>query len=179
MGHVTKSNEEDVVSFLKGQHRQIEALFKEVVARVGADRVEKFRDLCHLLTIHEAGEEAVVHPVASRALKHGETVVAARLKEESAAMTTIVELKVLDPSSDEFDTKLRKLQTSVLAHAGREEREELNKLAKSIDRDRLLRMRKAVEMVESRASSDAQETDPGVYERVTLVSPRDWATGGP
>jgi len=183
MGHATESNEEDVVGFLKAQHKQIEALLKEVVATVGADRVEKFRDLCHLLTIHEAGEEAVVHPVASRALKHGEAMVAARLKEEMAAMTTIAELKLLDPSSDAFDVKLRKLQSSVVAHAGREERDELNKLIKNIDRDRLLRMRKAVEMVESRTDGDAPDdtkaTDPGVYERVTLVNPRDWAAGGP
>jgi hemerythrin superfamily protein len=178
MRHQANANDENVVHFLKGQHKEIEALFKNVVDGVGAQRKERFRELCHLLAMHEAGEETVVHPAARRTLKGGAAVVAARLLEETNAKRAIAELKVLDPDSDTFDTKIRELQISVLAHAGREEREELNKLAGSIDEERLLRMRKAVEIAEFRASDGEEESDPGVYERVTTVSPRGSAAGG-
>jgi hypothetical protein len=178
MGHQVRAHDGDVVMFLKSQHKQIEALFREVVATLGTDRQEKFLELCRLLSRHEAAEEVVVHPVARGVLKGGEAMVAARLREETEAKRAIAELKVLDPSSDAFDTKIRELQSSVLADAGCEEREELDRLTESVDAARLMRMRSAVEMAESRAGG-AEDTDPGVYDRVTAVGPGDSATGRP
>jgi hemerythrin superfamily protein len=177
MGHQVNANDGNVVSFLKNQHKQIKVLFEEVIAKAGADREEKFRELCRLLTMHEAGEEAVVHPAATRALPRGEAVVAARIREETEAKKAISELKVLNPSSAEFDTKIHKLRSAVLAHAGREEREEFNKLAGSIDEGRLMRMRRAVETAESRAASGMEDTDPGVYEPAAPAHARDSAAG--
>jgi hemerythrin superfamily protein len=172
MGYSVQAKDGDVVSFLKGQHKQIEALFKDVVESAGTEREDRFHELCRLLTIHEAGEEAVVHPAASLALKDGAAEVAERLGEETEAREAIAELKLLDTSSDEFNSKIRELETNVLAHASREERQELNKLAGSIDAERLMRMRKAVEVAEACADDDADDTDPHIYERVTPVDPR-------
>jgi hypothetical protein len=167
MGVHVKSNGGDVISFLKAQHKEIKALFEDVVAERGPERAAKFRRLCSLLARHEAGEEGVVHPVATRALDGGEAMVAARLSEETAAKKAIGDLKGLDPSSNEFDMQIRALQAKVLMHAEREEREELRKLAASLDQERLMRMRKTVERTEALAD-DSDDTDPNVYERTTM-----------
>ena len=49
----------------------------------------------------------------------------------------------------EFETKLRALERDVLAHAEHEENEELPGLAAKLDKEKLVRMRKAVQLAES------------------------------
>jgi hypothetical protein len=163
MGTQLKNSDGDVVTFIKAQHAQIKRLFERVVAESGDEREQAFRSLTQLLDVHEAGEETVVHPVAMRVIAGGEAMIAARLKEEATAKKAIAQLKTLDVDSEEFDMKIRSLQSDVLAHAGNEEREELDKLAGTLDRERLLKMRKAVELAESTARDD--ETPLGNLER--------------
>jgi hemerythrin superfamily protein len=143
----------DVIGFLKGQHEQIKGLFENVVAARGAEREKIFFQLKSLLSAHEAAEEKVVHPAAKQTLPGGPAEVAARVGEETEAKKAVAALSQLDVSSDEFETKIRKLQSAVLAHAASEEKEEFDKLADELDEKELKDMRKAVESVEAGASA--------------------------
>jgi len=143
----------DVIGFLKGQHEQIKGLFENVVAARGAKREKIFVELKSLLSAHEAAEEKVVHPEAKQTLPGGPAEVAARVGEETEAKKALAALSQLDVSSDEFETKIRKLQGAVLAHAKSEEKEEFDKLADKLDEKKLKDMRKAVEAVEADASA--------------------------
>jgi hemerythrin superfamily protein len=139
----------DVIGFLKAQHHQIKGLFEEVVAARGAERAKSFLELKKLMTAHEAAEEKIVHPAAKSAIPGGPAEVAARVKEELEAKKALTQLSQLDPSSDEFEAEIRKLQSAVLAHASAEEKEEFDKLPGKIDESKLKEMRKAVEAVEA------------------------------
>jgi hemerythrin superfamily protein len=139
----------DVVTFLKGQHQEIKALFNQVEATEGDEREEAFYALRRLLAVHETAEEEIVHPVARRALPNGDTVVAARLKEENEAKKVLAELEKLELDSDEFDEKFAMFSTSVIAHAESEERQEFDRLADHLDQSRLESMRTAVKLAES------------------------------
>ncbi len=139
----------DVVSFLKAQHQRVKGLFSRVLSSKGEAREEAFFALRRLMAIHETAEEEIVHPAARRALQGGEAVVAARLREENEAKTVLSELETIDVDSAEFETKLRKLQSAVLAHAESEETLEFSRLAGVLDADKLKRMRKAVELAEA------------------------------
>jgi hypothetical protein len=58
-------------------------------------------------------------------------------------------MEKVDVNSPEFETKLRALAADVVAHAEREEREEFDRLAATLDATRLERMRRAAEFAES------------------------------
>src|SRR5438445_5096755 len=93
----------DVVSFLKAQHRRIDTMFERVLAARGDDRAKAFFALRRLLAVHETAEEEIVHPAARSALVDGPAVVAARLQEEKDAKRALMELETLDVDSAEFD----------------------------------------------------------------------------
>jgi hypothetical protein len=149
----------DVVSFLKEQHEEVKALFGQVISATGREREKAFAKLRRMLAVHETAEEEIVHPAAKRALPNGEAIVRQRLHEEKLAKQDLSEIEKLDVSSDEFETRIRKLQASVIAHAEAEEHEEFNGLATALEPQRLERMRKAAEFAESVAPT---RPHPGV-----------------
>jgi hemerythrin superfamily protein len=142
----------DVISFLKGQHKQIKGLFEDVISARGSERERIFTDLKKLMSAHEAAEEKIVHPAAKVALKDGDAEVAARLAEETEAKRTIAALEKLDVRSEEFEGKIRKLQGAVLAHASSEEKEEFDELATKLDASKLREMGAQVVAAEADAA---------------------------
>jgi len=145
---VTRTTGNDVVDFLKDQHKRVKALFSKVLAAEGRQRVEAFYELRCLMAVHETAEEEIMHPVAKSVLPGGAAIVATRLDEESEAKKALAEIEKLDVDSEEFGAKMGKLQAAVLAHAESEEREEFNKLATIVDEQRLRKMRKSAELAE-------------------------------
>ncbi len=158
MGQMINSGN-DVVSFLKGQHRQVKALLEEVTATSGKEREHAFSSLKRLLTAHEAAEEEVVHPAARRAIAGGEEEVNSRLKEENEANKALAELTGLDVDSSEFETKFKKLKKAVIAHAEAEEHEEFDRLKAVLDPERLQRMRESAERAEASATPERRDRE--------------------
>ncbi len=144
----TRSSRSDLVSVLKAQHEQIKKMFGNVLNAKGAAKASYFIELKDLMSAHEAGEEAVVHPLASKTLVNGEVIVRERLHEESKAKRALAAIDHMDVDTPEFDDKLRALQADVLAHAEVEEREELDKLAAQVDPTELQRLLTDLESVE-------------------------------
>jgi len=142
------SSGNDVVLFLKEQHRQVEAGFQQVLGTSGAERRNAFLALRRLLAVHETAEEEVVHPAARRALPDGNLIVDARLQEENEAKRLLASLEDEDVDSAEFARRFAQLQSSVLLHARSEEEDEFERLALALDQKELERMRKAVELAE-------------------------------
>jgi hemerythrin superfamily protein len=139
---------QDVISFLKAQHRQIKQLFSEVRAATGESRRNTFIELRRLLAIHETAEEEVVHPAARRALPEGEAIVNARLQEENKAKKALSAIEALDTDSPDFDAQISTFAMDVLAHADAEERQEFEPLALSLGEQELERLRRMVEIAE-------------------------------
>jgi hemerythrin superfamily protein len=140
---------QDIVSFLKQQHKEVKALISTVTSTSGEARAKAFYELRRLLAVHETAEEEVVHPAARRELPDGAAIVEARLREENEAKTALAELEKLDVDSTEFSTKFSTLAKDVIAHAEAEEREEFARLGAQMEPQRLERMRKAVEIAEA------------------------------
>jgi hemerythrin superfamily protein len=113
----------DVIDVLAGQHAEIRRAFRRA-ARPGRGRGDAFRRLVHLLSIHEAAEEAHVHPALRRGPSAGKAVAAARRSEEKKAKQLLASLQKTGPHGSGYLPALRTLRRAVLAHAAREEREE-------------------------------------------------------
>jgi len=148
MGTMIKTGT-DVVSFLKGQHQEVKALFEAVISASGKEREQAFFRLRRLMAVHETAEEEIVHPAARRTLENGEAIVRQRLQEENQAKQELSKLEKLDVSSGEFDAGIRRLRAAVIAHAESEEQEEFDVLGAALEPERLERMRKAAQFAES------------------------------
>lgn len=120
----------DVIDLLKHQHTQIRRAFRRA-ALPGPIRRRAFHDLVRLLAVHEAAEEAHVHPKVRRALPGGRALAAARRREEKEAKKLLTRLYRIGPDGRGYLGALRELRKAVLAHAGREEREEFAVLRKA------------------------------------------------
>lgn len=153
------SSGNDVVLFLKEQHRQVEAGFEQVLGASGEQRKAAFLALRRLLAVHETAEEEVVHPAARRALPDGNVIVDARLQEENEAKRLLAGLEDVDVDSPDFVRQFTRLQSSVLSHARAEEQDEFERLALTLEQKELERMRKAVTLAEQMAPT---RPHPGV-----------------
>jgi len=157
---------QDVISFLKEQHKEVKTLLSAVGSTKGEERSNAFYELRRLLAVHETAEEEVVHPAARRSLPDGEAIIEARLAEENEAKKALAELEELDIDSTEFESKFATLAKDVIAHADAEEREEFARLAIKLEPERLDRMRRAVELAESVAPT---RPHPGVESQVANI----------
>jgi Hemerythrin HHE cation binding domain len=113
----------DVVRVLRRQHADIRRAFRQA-ARPGPGRGAAFGRLVRLLAVHEAAEEAHVHPAVRRAMPAGPAVTAARRREEEQAKRLLARLSATGPDGSGYVRGLLKLRRLVLSHAAREEREE-------------------------------------------------------
>ncbi|MEU4895077.1 hemerythrin domain-containing protein [Streptomyces sp. NPDC044780] len=127
---------ENVVDVLTRQHRQIRLGFLRA-ALPGPWRRRNFDRLMRLLAVHEAAEEAHVHPVARRVLRHGRELAARRRAEEKQAKELLIALWHTGPDGAGYLRRLNEVRRVVSRHAAREEREEFQALRKAISLPRL------------------------------------------
>jgi hemerythrin superfamily protein len=151
-------SDEDVISLLERQHREIREIFAHLELATEGGRQDLFRGLVRLLAVHETAEEEVVHP-AVRVAAGGEAVVDARIDEERRAKELLSTLDRMGPDAEGFDTLLLQLHNDVLAHAENEEQEEFPRLRAAHDQQRLRGMAAAVRAAEAMAPTHPH---PGV-----------------
>ncbi|HEY0637070.1 MAG TPA: hemerythrin domain-containing protein [Pseudonocardiaceae bacterium] len=149
----------DAVDLLLGQHMRIRDLFVRVEAATGRDRREAFRELVHLLAVHETAEEEVVHPLVRSAVEGGDAIVDDRLAEEHAAKKMLSRLEDTDPDGPEFGPLLAGLRQAVLTHANAEETHEFRYLRRSVDAEQLRALVPVVRAAEAMAPTHPH---PGV-----------------
>jgi Hemerythrin HHE cation binding domain len=130
-----RAGSNDVVDILKSQHAEIRAAFRRA-ALPGPGRPRAFQRLVRLLAVHEAAEEAHVHPAVRRAMAAGKSVTRARRAEEKEAKKLLVRLSRIGPHGRGYLSALRDLRRAVLAHAAREERHEFPALLRQVSRPR-------------------------------------------
>ncbi len=139
----------DIVTFLKAQHRQAKVMLTAVLSSQGDEREQAFAALRDLLTAHESAEKRIVHPTARLALTGGEAIVREIAIEELAASHALIELSALNVGSEAFESKFRTLQANVLVHAAAEETQEFDALRSTIDPKQLASMLREVQASES------------------------------
>ncbi|MEW2512703.1 hemerythrin domain-containing protein [Streptomyces sp. NPDC046870] len=141
---------ENVVDVLTRQHRQIKLGFLQA-ALPGPWRRRNFDRLMRLLAVHEAAEEAHVHPVARRALEHGRELAARRRAEEKQAKELLIALWRTGPHGTGYLRRLNEVRRAVTRHAAREEREEFQALRKAVSLPRLRMLGAEVKLTQAYA----------------------------
>ncbi|MFL5355751.1 hemerythrin domain-containing protein [Archangium sp.] len=108
----------DPIELLTQQHVEAEDLFQQVAVVAGAERLQLFRRLAWLLTLHTQLEERYFYP----AVKLAETseLVQHSFEDHAEAKALITQMLQLDVSDMQFEPALVSLRTSVEAHVAEE-----------------------------------------------------------
>jgi hypothetical protein len=141
----------DVTTVLKDQHAEIRRAFVRA-ALPGPGRAGEFRRLVRMLAVHEAAEEAHVHPAARSIGRRA--AAAARVGEEERAKQLLARLWQTGPDGAGYLRGLAALGWRVVRHAAREEREEFPAL------DRLGPARRWLLAAEIRLARELAPTRP-------------------
>jgi hypothetical protein len=149
----------DVVDLLLEQHSRARDLMRDVMRTTGEQRRTAFRRLVHLLSVHEAAEQEVVHPTTRRTAVAGHEIVTDRLEEERAAKELLARLDRLDPDEADFLPAFRAMREVVVTHSVAEQRYEFNNLRKDVGPAERLGMRLLVHAAEKVAPT---RPHPGV-----------------
>lgn len=126
----------DAIKMLKKQHREVEALFKELEkAKSAGPRRKTFEKIADALAIHATIEEKHFYPAAKK--KQTEDVLLESLEEHLQVKRLIADLLELDASDPTFLAKATVLKEDVQHHVEEEEDELFPKVEKLLDDDEL------------------------------------------
>ena len=154
------SRPNDVIAAVLEDHADIKSMMNDVgVANRNGERQQAFERLVAKLAVHETAEEEVVHPLAKKEA-HAEEVVAQRLDEENKGKRALAELEKMGTDVPEFDRKFDEVRSEILAHAEREEKEELPRLDQGVDQDKLERAASTFRMAQRMAPTHAHPHSP-------------------
>jgi len=125
---------QDAVAFLKEQHREVGALFKqfEKLGESGPAGEKELivRRACEELTVHATIEEELFYP-AARSVKGADSLLNEADVEHASLKDLIGKLDGMDPSDELFDASFTVLAEYVKHHVKEEEGELFPKVKKS------------------------------------------------
>jgi hemerythrin superfamily protein len=128
----------DAIEMLKGQHREVEALFKKYDEK--GDNAEKgkqrtFESIADALAVHATIEEKHFYPAIK--VKRTEDILLEALEEHLGIKRVIADLLKLDSTDETFDAKVKVLKEQVEHHVEEEEKELFPKVKKLFDAQEL------------------------------------------
>ncbi len=124
-GRTREAGGEDVVDLLQARHREVTLLMEEYERSASDPRLREhlLDDIRRKLSIHEAVEEQLIHPLARRSLPDGHRVVVEVLAQEQRATELLARIEHTEPNTPEMDALTSELFAAVRAHAQTEEDE--------------------------------------------------------
>lgn len=127
----------DAIALLKSQHREVDALFKEI-EDAGERAVKKkekiFESIREKLTMHAKIEEAIFYPAAKAA---DEDLILEANEEHDNVKAMLRKLGKTDAGDETFDAKIKVLKELVRHHVKEEETELFPKCEKALGDDLL------------------------------------------
>jgi len=175
-GHVTDTQQRDVVDLLTSDHREFDRIFRELeqlMGRTGDDVLRRKRELVDEVTIglvkHSVAEETQVYPKVEKKVDKDE---AEHAKHEHAeAEETMKRLERMDPDDAQFDTEVRTLIHEIRHHVADEEGRMFADLRRTFSRDELVDMAEKVEGVKKLAPTLPHPMTPNDATVRTVVGP--------
>jgi hemerythrin superfamily protein len=146
----------DAVSVLKVQHREVEALFRQVLdSEEVKERQALLGQIERALTIHTKIEEEIFYPaVRSLGTEEIETLIDEALEEHHVVELVLAELPRVNPREDRFVAKMTVLSELVEHHVKEEERD-MFKRAQELGKERLEALGARLEAAAARRRSAA------------------------
>jgi hemerythrin superfamily protein len=141
----------EIFPVLVDQHHRIDDLFRRALDAQGDERRRAFIALRRLIAVHETAEEVLVHPRIRWVDRDGDVQARARIEEETAIKSRLVELEDLEPDSTEFADGLTQLRAIAMTHNRAEETEEFPALARGLNDSQQKHLSRRLAVVERMA----------------------------
>jgi hemerythrin superfamily protein len=126
----------NAIKFLKQQHREVEALFKQLEkAKSARPRRKAFDQIADKLAIHATIEERHFYPSVKR--RNTEDILLEAVEEHLGVKRVIADLLDLEGDDPTFDAKAKVLKDLVEHHVEEEEGTLFPKVSKLLDADEL------------------------------------------
>jgi hemerythrin superfamily protein len=126
----------NAIKMLKKQHREVEALFKELEkAKSAGPRRKVFEKVADALAVHATIEERHFYPAVNK--KQTQSMVLEAVEEHLVVKRVIADLLDMDASDPIFMAKVSVLKEEVQHHVEEEEEELFPKVQKLLDDDEL------------------------------------------
>jgi hemerythrin superfamily protein len=141
-----KENTTDAIEMLKGQHREVETLFKKFEALGDSASKSKqgvFEKIADALAMHATIEEKHFYPAVKA--KRTEDILLEALEEHLGIKRVIADLLKIDSSHETFDEKVKVLKEQVEHHVKEEESDLFPKVRKVLDKAELTQIASAME----------------------------------
>jgi hemerythrin superfamily protein len=160
----------NAITMLKHQHREVEALFKQLhKARSGAPRRTVFEKVADALAVHAAIEEKRFYPAVKERSTEG--ILLESLEEHLAIKRVIADLLSLDPADDTFAAKVKVLEDEVSHHVQEEEETLFPRVEQMFDDEALESLGDAMEdtQVALLQAGNPRQGVPGETDRAATI----------
>ena len=126
-----RTSKTDAITFLKEDHRQVEAWFEEYEDLENeVEKGELATKICQALKVHTQIEEEIFYPAARKATGDNDLLDEAAV-EHAGAKHLIGEIEAMEPGEDLYDAKIRVLSEQIKHHVAEEEEELYPEVEKS------------------------------------------------
>jgi len=141
------------LQMLKKQHREVEALFKQLdKAKSASTRQRVFEKIADALAVHATIEERHFYPGVKA--KGTEDILMESVEEHLEIKRAIADMLELDADDPSFEAKAKVLQEDVEHHATEEEEELFPKVEKLIDEETLVSIAEAMQETQAELLRD-------------------------
>ena len=146
----------DVITLLKADHKEVNALFGQVEAlgeRAFAQRFKLAQKICKALEVHSKFEKSVLYTqMKERAKEHDDRKQVLEAFEEHGLVDRLVgEIQELNARDESLEAKLNVLMENVVHHVKEEERELFPKVRDLFEKQELVEMGKQFAEMKRRA----------------------------
>ncbi|MEQ1702377.1 MAG: hemerythrin domain-containing protein, partial [Ilumatobacteraceae bacterium] len=147
-------------ALLRNRHREVTAMFEQLLHSAGPERRELFDCLRAMLAVHETAEEVVVHPKVRGFDEAGMRAVEARLEEEQEAKRVLSELEAMDCDDPAFLPRVAVFREAVVTHAEAEEREIFPRIEQRCSPEEQRTMAQRIQLAEKMAPTHPHPHGP-------------------
>ncbi|MBN6051645.1 hemerythrin domain-containing protein [Nonomuraea sp. RK-328] len=168
------AEQQDVISVLVTDHREVEGMFAELETMVGAID-ERPKTLAEQVVIelvrHSVAEEAYLYPAVRQFVEGGDELADREIGEHAEAEETMKRLEKLEPGDDEFWPVMEKLMREIRHHVQEEEGELFPKLRASCPAEELTELGAKVERAKKVAPTRPHPSAPDKPPLNKLLAP--------
>lgn len=157
---MAKAKKADILSLIETDHRAVEQLFEEIQNEKNAKKAKGvFSRIYEELTLHAQAEELVFYP-AMREYDDTEELIEEAEEEHNSVKILLEEMKALEPSDSEFQTKLTHLIENVQHHVEEEEAEIFATVRESMEDQELQELGQEFQKAKSNVESQVKAALP-------------------
>jgi hemerythrin superfamily protein len=146
MALVTPGDQDDLVSVITKDHRDVELIFAEL--ELGHGTPQHRRDLADHLTTelvrHSVAEEMYMYPAARRSLPDGDNVADHEIEEHAEVERKLKDLEGVEATDPHFDDLVGRVIADVRHHVREEEEQLLPRLQEACSVDEMLELGRMV-----------------------------------